>query len=61
MCLHYWVNPTQVEPGFTLGNFFCSVDRALGESHGTKFGSFFHTSCYQNQMDNVCAGKCSTF
>ena len=24
-----WVNSTQVEPAFTLGNFFCSVDRAL--------------------------------
>ena len=25
-----WVNSTQVEPGFTLGNFFRSVNRALG-------------------------------
>ena len=24
-----WVNSTQVEPGFTLGNFFRSVNRAL--------------------------------
>ena len=33
MRLHYknptWVNSTQVEPGFTLGNFFGSVNRVL--------------------------------
>ena len=24
-----WANSTQVEPGFTLGSIFCSVNRAL--------------------------------
>ena len=37
MRLHYknptWVNSTQVEPGFTLGNLFRSVNRALDGVH----------------------------
>ena len=29
----------------------------LEKSHDTEFGSIFYTLCYQNQMDNECAGK----
>ena len=33
----------------------------LEESRDTKSDSFFHTLCYQNQMDNAWAGKDGTF
>ena len=29
----------------------------MEESRGIKFDSLLHTLCYQNQMDNVYAGK----
>ena len=50
-----WMTTTRKSP--QLGLCLRGGKVVSEESCGTISKSLFHASCYQNQMDNVCAGK----